>query len=354
MPQQSSSAAPAAGAAAVPPASDLDVRVGPLMPIAGLLREAGFEPRTVLARFGLQATVFDDADTRIAFDTAGRLIQECARITRREDFGLLIAGRFDFAIMGVIGKLMQQAPSVGAALQNLQRYFHLNDRGAVPYLNDLGNGQVALGYAVYRHATPAIGLIHDVALGIAWQMLRALCGARWKPTLVSFAHGCPANPAAYRRFFGVAVDFDAAHSEIRFDAQWLAAPIAGADAALHAAVQCAADALEAGDPPHIVDRTRRLAQALVMTGMLSGAHIAQLLPLHERTLRRQLQAAGCKLQHIINEVRFEVACQLLGETRLPLPDLAAALGYADATAFSRAFKGWAGCAPRHWRAIHHV
>jgi len=53
---------------------------------------------------------------------------------------------------------------------------------------------------------------------------------------------------------------------------------------------------------------------------------------------------------MINQARYERACQLLLNTRLPVLHIAATLQYADANAFTRAFHGWAGCSQTEWRA----
>ena len=52
----------------------------------------------------------------------------------------------------------------------------------------------------------------------------------------------------------------------------------------------------------------------------------------------------------LNEVRFEVAGQLILGTRLGATEIAAALGYADISAFSHAFSRMAGAPPHTWRA----
>jgi AraC-like DNA-binding protein len=36
---------------------------------------------------------------------------------------------------------------------------------------------------------------------------------------------------------------------------------------------------------------------------------------------------------------------------VPLDEIADVLGYAELSAFVRAFRGWAGCPPGQWRAV---
>jgi AraC-like DNA-binding protein len=53
---------------------------------------------------------------------------------------------------------------------------------------------------------------------------------------------------------------------------------------------------------------------------------------------------------ITNEIRFEIARQLLQDTQVPLAQIAAALGYSEASAFTRAFRRWSGQTPTAWRS----
>jgi len=54
----------------------------------------------------------------------------------------------------------------------------------------------------------------------------------------------------------------------------------------------------------------------------------------------------------LSEIRFEIARQLLGDTKVPLGQIAAALGYTEAGAFTRAFRRWSGQTPGAWRKAH--
>ncbi|EIC21573.1 helix-turn-helix transcriptional regulator [Thiorhodovibrio frisius] len=96
-----------------------------------------------------------------------------------------------------------------------------------------------------------------------------------------------------------------------------------------------------------------LRQVLILgaaPGDTSLAHVARLFALHRRTLNRRLKAHGTSFKILIEEARYDVARQLLRDTSLPIADIAASLDYADASAFTRAFKRWSGVSPGAWRA----
>lgn len=315
-----------------------------------LLREHGADPAPVLAACGLPADALDDAEQRIALRTAACLFQQGARAIGRADFGLLVGQRFELRRAGVLGELMRHAPSVGAALQLLSRYFHLQDRGSVPYLRQVDERHVALGYAIHDGNMPGAGLTYDAVLGMAMATLRALCGPSFRPQEVHFAHGKPPRQLPYRQCFDAPVVFDASHSELCFAAGWLAAPVAGAAPSALVLARHMAQRTERREPLRWAERSRAAARALVMTAELSGPKVAEALEVHPRTLRRRLAEEGVGLQAVFDAVRAELARELLRQTQLPLSEIAATLGFADSSALVRAFRGWTGSTPGRWRA----
>lgn len=329
-----------------------DVRAALLAPVPQLLRDSGIPPMPLLRRCGIPLKALQEPDARIPYRLAGRLLQECSAATGRVDFGLQLGERFDFDMLGPTGALMRQSPTVGAALRNLQRYSAVHDGGALTYLDTTRRDVVALGYALYDHSLPGVTMIYDLAIAIGWRMLGGLCGPDWRAIEVSFSGSRPRSIAAHRRMFGGLLRFDSARTEIVFAADWLEAPIPGADVAAHAAAVRAVEAIEGDADERLLERTRAALQALIITGALRAARVAAALGTSERSLRRQLQRRGTSLHALTADVRQHLALHFLAHTSLSLVAIADALGYGDATAFSRAFKGWAGCAPRQWRAVN--
>lgn len=82
---------------------------------------------------------------------------------------------------------------------------------------------------------------------------------------------------------------------------------------------------DAGPPVDLVQAARRLA-------------------ISERSLRRRLAAAGTSFRQRRDVALAERAQRLLGED-MPVERVAIALGYADAAAFTRAFRRWTGETP---------
>jgi AraC-like DNA-binding protein len=320
-----------------------------MLGVPSLLIEHGLDPSRVFADVGLDIRMLDDPDNRIALRDFGRLLEACAAATGCPHFGLLAVERYDRNSLGAVGYLMRNCPTVGEALRNLQLHLHLNDRGAVLYLVQLDAHRVALVYTVFWHDTQATSMIYDAALGITHGMMCEICGPAWKPLAVQFSHRRPEATQPYRRFFGVNPRFDAKRSAIVFASSWLEQPIPRADPVLRTILAGTIHQMEVSEPDSLAVQVRRALCPMVLNGTATLASMARLFSLHERTMRRRLEADGTTFHDLLNEARFEVAMQLLRDTRLPAAEIAAILRYSNPGAFSRAFRGWSGTTPRRWR-----
>jgi AraC-like DNA-binding protein len=325
------------------------MRVGAIIAVPSLLAERGLDPVRVFAAVGLDPCLLDDPEHRISFQDLGRLLAACADATGCPHFGLMAVERYGPDSLGAVGSQMHNSPTVGEALRNVQLHLHLNDRGAVLFLLHLEPERVALCYTIFWHDTHVTSLIYDAALAVAHKALCELCGPAFKPLAVQFAHRRPAAALPYKRFFGVRPEFDAERCAIVFASSWLDHPIAGADPALRESMERAVHQLEASEPDSLAAQVRRALYPMVLSGTATLAGTARLFSLHERTLRRRLEADGTMFHQLLNEARFEVAQQFLRDTRLPAAEIATILGYSNPGAFSRAFRGWSGSTPRRWR-----
>jgi AraC-like DNA-binding protein len=325
------------------------VHVGPLLPVPALLNELGVDADELLASVGIEPLLLSDADNLMTFATAGRLLRECVARTACDHFGLLVGERGGPASLGLLGTLLLHSANAGSALQSLVTHLDIRDRGAVPTLTVEGKG-VTLGYVVYERGVKSVDQIADIAIAIGCNILRSLCGAAWVPSEVLLAHRRPADVRPYRRFFRAPVRFDAGHNGLVFPSKWLARPLTANDPHLRQKLQDQVHYFDAIHGMSFAAKMRRTLRAAVTRGTCSVTQAAQIFNMSRRTLSRRLRAEGTTYEALLNEVRYEVACQLLGHTDMLVRDVAETLDYADAAAFTRAFCRWSGTTPARWRA----
>jgi AraC-like DNA-binding protein len=102
----------------------------------------------------------------------------------------------------------------------------------------------------------------------------------------------------------------------------------------------------------LIEGVRRVLQTELLKDTCSVAVIARLFSMHRRTLHRHLRMEGVAFRQVANEIRFEIACDLLANTEMTLGQIAAALRYSEPSAFTRAFRRWSGQTPSAWRSDH--
>jgi AraC-like DNA-binding protein len=156
----------------------------------------------------------------------------------------------------------------------------------------------------------------------------------------------PEDVGPYKSCLGPRVRFDQVYSAVRFARRWLTQPTLDPDPKRYKALL---QAVEAHAAVQLVPRLHRALRVLLIQGQCSGDSLAQMLSLGRRTLNRRLRAQGTTFQMLLDEVRFDVARQLLAHTHTPLDQIASALCYADVSGFMHAFRRWTGTTPAQYR-----
>ena len=240
---------------------------------------------------------------------------------------------------------------MGTALRDLVHNLDLQDRGALATLTIQGR-MTYLGYAIHLSGVEATYQIYDLTMTVVCQIMRSLCGPAWNPQQVLLSHRQPQDLEPYRQFFRAPLLFDTDQSAVAFQTRWLDHRITSADPLLHRHFEQEASRRQINQHQGLVYQLRRLLRRSLAVDRGGAPVIARQLGMHVRTLNRRLSEEGTNFRRELDEIRYEVGCQLLADTRLPLSKISTALGYADSTAFIRAFKRWSGIPPEQWREVH--
>jgi AraC-like DNA-binding protein len=208
----------------------------------------------------------------------------------------------------------------------------------------------ALSYIILQPGLDNPDQLLDMAVAIEFNVMRALCGHHWQPSEVRFAHVRPRNVAPFRQFFQAPLLFDASETAVVFAGEWLDRPLPGADPLLHSMMQHHVSELQLHSGENLTSQLRRMLPSLVTARSASVAVAARRVGLTVRTLNRHLAAEGTSFMQLLDEARYSIARQLLQGTSMRANQITDRLGYANPSAFTRAFHRWSGVAPAEWRA----
>ena len=208
--------------------------------------------------------------------------------------------------------------------------------------------------AIVRHT---FGAAHtrQVEQGIAAALvgqIRCALGDDWSPREVRFEHARQSELDALTQHFRCPIEFGAPSFELHIAHDDLARPLRRADAALHALLRGFATD-ELSRMPHPRDSATRsvriaLRQALPLGNATLPAIAAQ-LGVGARTLQRRLDLEGTEFGLLVDTTRRELVIALLGDSQMPLREVAAQAGFSDVSSLHRAVRRWTGQRPSELR-----
>jgi AraC-like DNA-binding protein len=312
------------------------------------LVELGADPDAVLRSVGIQPEMFSDPGNDLPFAAVGKLLGACVRATGCESFALRAGARRNTASIGPTGLLSMHAPTVRDALQVISGGIKTSNTGVATMLEERGD-VASLQYVVTAPNIENSDQIVDAAIAVIVNMMRQLCGPPWRPTRVRLTRDPPRDRTPFAQFFGVPIEFGVLTPGVIFDAVALDWPVRDSNpdyAKILAQLHEDAIADAEGD---FISAVKSVMRATIGSGAFTRDGVCRALGLNARTLANRLEAFGVTFSGLADEVRFDAAQSLLLKSRR-IGEIAADLGFAEPSAFIRAFKAWSGTTPGRWRA----
>lgn len=315
--------------------------------------------QAALVAAGIDAGTLTQPAARVPAAAFARLWMAVADLLDDEFFGL-DTRRMKVGSFAMLCHALVSHATVGAALRQAVRGFGL-------LFDDIAVGLRTAGDTAVLSIDNRIGADRSVAAvqdarrfaeeTLLVMLLGLLCwlvGRRVPLARLEWAHPQPAHADEYRRMFSPLQRFDAPVTAAFFDARVLAGAVAVNAASLKAFLRDAPQSvfLKQVMATGLSDRVRRQCRDALDRDDPAPtlAMLAQACGLSAATLRRRLEAEGAAWGQLKDEVRRDLALQLLSEGRLSVGDIAARLGFNDASTFFRAFRKWTGSAPGAWRS----
>lgn len=325
-------------------------RVGAHVLVPDVVAALGGDPAAVFAAAGVPREAIADPEGIIVMSDLARLIAAALNATGRRDLGLRVGAMAGTRFVGQLLPRLALEANLGAALKVLTMLVPVNTRAAVVRLHHDSDTVV---YEVgVSHPFGAVAVtFHEAIIAITCASLRALMGPDWRPRRILLAHAATTSASDYAQVFGAPTRCDAPTTGIVIAAADLARPVVADVAATRGPVDAAIRDVAQALGLDIVDRARAVIRRQLADPGLSLARVAAQTAQSPRSLNRHLAARGTSFAALLRDARIDAACQLLAQTRLPLATVAAALGYSEQAAFSRAFRASIGQSPRRWRQL---
>jgi len=333
-------AAPPASSA--PPLSSSQLRA-----FVDALERLGYDVTSLLTGAGIRRTELDDPDTLIPNWVCDAILGRACEQRRHPNLGAHLAAVTPIGTYPLLDYLVVTTDTVGAALDQLVRYFHLVSAPVRLALADDGD----IVRLVIDAANPFAA---EYETSIVVHHLGEETERRLRPVCVNLQHQ-PENRADLERLLGCRVRAPAPWTGVEFSKQSLRLPLRRRDPALRAVLEghaaTVARSLISEDHSTIASVRGALASCLPR-GVPEIGVIARQLAISPRTLQRRLAAEGVSYQQLVDLVRREAAERLLSEASVAIGEVGYLLGFSEPSAFHRAFRRWHGVTPQQYRTRH--
>lgn len=316
-----------------------------LLDRSGLCERAG---RACLAHAGIPVDLMDAQQARATTDQFATLYRLVVERVGDESPGMfsrpLRPGTLKFLALSTV-----QAPTLLIALHRFTQFFRL-------VLDDLHFDLVTQPdriSVVLRPQTDAVReqrFAQEVMLKLVHGIASWLAGQKLPLAGVDMAFAAPPYATDYVYLYPGPAHFDQADTGIHFDRHWLEGPVRQHAGTIRSFLSRApADWMFTSFAERLISHRVRehLENRLADASKLED--VAAALLMSNRTLARRLDEEGTSFQVIKDELRRDVAIQLLAQTGLPPAEIGARTGFEDPTTFYRAFKRWTGCSPGVYR-----
>ena len=280
-----------------------------------------------------------------------RLLEAAARETGDRNIGLSMAECLRLEDLGPFGRLITGAASLGEAIETTCRTAQRFSSAVSSWLTF--EGATACWHydlACGRGRREGRRLDCEQYLVMYRTLVRSAAGPDWQPDEIWVESGSSDELRVLRTRLGVDVRAGGGGYAIGFPRHLLDLPMTG------------------GTPLTAIERLRLRDQLLstkpeesflgsieaVVGGQLSAGYpdigtVARSLGLGVRTLQRRLGDEGVVYSDVVDNVRLKLALALLADPSNSQLDTALAIGYCEASSFSRSFKRWTGRTPREYR-----
>ncbi|MFT5210628.1 MAG: AraC-like DNA-binding protein [Flavobacterium sp.] len=328
---------------------------GPSFASEGLYKKFRSLLEPSLQEAGISSEVFASPDVQIPLARHCKLLELAAQKTDNRNLGLHIGSKVHAREMGVLGYAIINSPTVAVALNNFVRYLHVYARGCDMDLNVSGS-KCTFSYTYSLTDPTVVERVQEAECTMAMvkHVIETLSNSTWVLDEVNFEHPKPEETSELKRFFKAPMFFNTESNNFIFDSKYLATPIIKAEPRLYDLLeehlsQAIESIAENDDLVSIV--SNRIVSSL-SSGVPNIEEVASSLFMTKRTLQRRLSAEGYLYNEMADEIRKKLAFQYVENSVLPLTEIAFLLGYAHVSAFSRAFRRWAGKTPIAYRGVN--
>jgi AraC-like DNA-binding protein len=323
-------------------------RAASALRFVAFLNRIGAPTERYLRQARIPLASLDDPETPLPLHFCYRFCEIAVRQEGIQDLGLLVAQHTSVQDLGRYGQALGQSLTV---FDYLSTGINLLDRfTSGEYLRLEGqDGTLRLYHVVPRGSIAASNQSDLFALMLTINTLRSAVGNSWYPEELHIP-GVPADKLRNVEALANTRIVDT-HGPAYFTLPRAILERPFRPAKHHSSFSADETTNHPAKlPGDFFDSLSRLVELLLPSGGPGIDLAAEAAGASKRTLQRYLAESGVSYSQLVENTRMRLACRWLETTDMTVVDIAHALGYADTSNFTRAFRRRTGIPPQRYRA----
>jgi len=314
-----------------------------------VIKSYGIDPTDVFQAAHIDPEKVECVGCRVNYRSVDRLWELKTRLIKDPCLGLRMADHWHPSYLNALGYSWLASSTIMEAFNRLVRYIHIVTETIELELHQREEElDLIVKYSSRHNALPQRC---DTKLAVFMTMCRANFGDDLKPVRVSFRHAPPSCASQFHEFFKSPVLFDQPHNSLTLHLKDVTQKLTGANPYLaEINDNVVIDYLSHLRKRDIIQRTKAIIVESLSSGKLSNAMVARKLFMSVRSFQSALKKEGATYRDILVETRRDLAEGYINDSSIELQEVAYLLGFTEYSAFSRAFKKWAGKSPAEARA----
>lgn len=328
------------------------IKASSLFGIDRLITELGGNPHSILQQFNMLSAFHNQHSQFMSYCDYANLLQYCATTLNCPSFGMQLASRQNFDILGQVAIAAKSGTKLGDALEWVVKYLHLHSPALTLTTHTLGgNENVFLSFEIAIGPLPTQSQLMELTIALAASIIKKLSQAQCKPIKVYLPQKISTNTHFYNTFFGCDV------IEHRNSAGILIAKKDLQIALNHSQKTNVEAAIRFLAQQNQHQQTLPVQVSALIRPMLpiyqsSNNTIAAALNMHPRKLHRELKKFNTSFVKLKDAARYALCEQYLIQNQFTVTQISELLGYQEQATLCASIKRWFGCSARAFRAKH--
>lgn len=311
------------------------------------LEAQGQDPAACFSRHGLDVRQTQEPRERFPAGAVEGLLIDLRDESARPCLGSELAAYHKLNDAHALGITMLASKTGLEALERAIRYQKIMSSGAQFELSTaVGKAALQLRHGAFRKV---LDVLEPYFFAMLWRWIKVAAPPSLAPIATQLTVPEPDN-TCLTQALGLPVTWACEQAAMIFDKAALEAPWQMSNTEIVRANQPMLDNLIRGLKSGNVAASVRLhLLESLEEGLPSEEVVAQTLNMSARTLQRRLKAENTTYGEVVQQTRLHLAQQLLASPDISATEVGLACGFADASAFTRAFRRWTGTTPSGYR-----